>query len=307
MQSGVFYSKGKFLLSGEYLVLHGAKALAVPLRYGQKMIVEFLPGENLIIWETSVLGQPWFSAKFDPASLEILECSDKKTADFIQKVIFASKEIRQEDLFQNIGCKIITEIEFDIDWGLGSSSSLVSNIAWWFDIDVFKLYRKLYKGSGFDVHCARADRPIVYQLIGDRPDYHEIDFNPSFRDHLFFIYLGKKQDSQQSVSDFSRTYVHDPNLVRQISSITDKMIGTESLVEFMLSMKQHEEILSEVLNMPLTREDRFSDFTGEIKSLGAWGGDFILAASPLGYEDVKQYFSRKKLPVVLRWEEIVYG
>lgn len=38
-----FYSHGKFLLTGEYLVLEGALALALPLKLGQTMTVETFP------------------------------------------------------------------------------------------------------------------------------------------------------------------------------------------------------------------------------------------------------------------------
>ena len=37
-----FYSNGKLLITGEYLVLDGAKALALPTKYGQYLTVEFL-------------------------------------------------------------------------------------------------------------------------------------------------------------------------------------------------------------------------------------------------------------------------
>ena len=36
----MFYSNGKLLLTGEYVVLDGAKALAVPTRFGQNLIVK---------------------------------------------------------------------------------------------------------------------------------------------------------------------------------------------------------------------------------------------------------------------------
>jgi len=35
-----FYSNGKLLITGEYLVLDGAKALALPTKYGQGQIVK---------------------------------------------------------------------------------------------------------------------------------------------------------------------------------------------------------------------------------------------------------------------------
>ena len=37
METLSFRSNGKLLLSGEYLVLFGAEALAIPLRYGQTL------------------------------------------------------------------------------------------------------------------------------------------------------------------------------------------------------------------------------------------------------------------------------
>lgn len=40
MQNQTFYSNGKLLLTGEYVVLDGAKALAVPTRFGQNLIVK---------------------------------------------------------------------------------------------------------------------------------------------------------------------------------------------------------------------------------------------------------------------------
>ena len=48
----VFKSNGKFLLTGEYLVLKGATALALPLKKGQSLDVEILDGnEGLIHWD----------------------------------------------------------------------------------------------------------------------------------------------------------------------------------------------------------------------------------------------------------------
>ena len=40
MQNKTFYSNGKLLLTAEYVVLDGAKALAVPTRFGQNLKVK---------------------------------------------------------------------------------------------------------------------------------------------------------------------------------------------------------------------------------------------------------------------------
>jgi mevalonate kinase len=305
--SGEFFSRGKFLLSGEYLVLYGAKALAVPLRYGQRMVVKSDPEENLLSWDTKVCDQSWFSAKFTLPDLNILNCSDHHTAAFIQKLLKSATELQNDNERQCTGLKVENFIDFDINWGLGSSSSLVSNVAWWFNVDLYSLYRKIYKGSGYDVFCARSEHPIIYSLIDEMPDFHEVDFDPPFRDHLYFIYLGRKQDSQKSVTHFRINYSHNDRMISEISGLTGRLIDAKSLDDFMNAVRCHEELMSEVLQMRRVGQKLFPDFTGEIKSMGAWGGDFVLAASPLDYNEVKEYFSSKNLPVVLQWEEIVYN
>ena len=46
-----FYSNGKLLLTGEYVVLDGANALAVPTKYGQNLVVEII-NKPYIIWKS---------------------------------------------------------------------------------------------------------------------------------------------------------------------------------------------------------------------------------------------------------------
>ena len=48
----VYRAHGKFLLTAEYMVLKGAKALALPLSYGQQMQVSDIAGDS---WH-------WYSA-----------------------------------------------------------------------------------------------------------------------------------------------------------------------------------------------------------------------------------------------------
>ena len=43
-----FYSNGKLLITGEYLVLDGARSLAIPTKFGQFLIVEEIENSNCI-------------------------------------------------------------------------------------------------------------------------------------------------------------------------------------------------------------------------------------------------------------------
>ena len=40
METQTFYSNGKLLITGEYVVLDGAKALALPTKFGQSLLVK---------------------------------------------------------------------------------------------------------------------------------------------------------------------------------------------------------------------------------------------------------------------------
>ena len=60
-------------------------------------------------------------------------------------------------------------------------------------------------------------------------------------------------------------------------------------------MQKHEDLIAKALGVPTVKQSLFPDYKGAIKSLGAWGGDFVLAASDqegpnyfknLGYENV---------------------
>ena len=287
------------------MVLHGAKALAVPLKFGQRMVVHTIPGPGILRWETYVLGKIWFTGSFNQNNLEILEASEPKTAIFLQKLLKAGRKLNPDPVFQLNGFYIQNYIDFDINWGLGSSSSLVSNLAWWLDISPYNLYRELYQGSGYDVFCARSGRPIIYQLINNLPSSEEILFNPKYSDHLYFVYLGRKQDSQQSVMHFKTKSLNDERLIGKISELTDSLLNADTLEDFMTVMRLHEEIISSILGLKQVKEELFPDFQGEIKSLGAWGGDFVMAATPISYHDVIDYFRNKNLQVVFKWNEII--
>lgn len=306
MNNGEFYSRGKFLLSAEYLVLHGAKALAIPLKFGQKMLVKEIPGTGLLRWETYIREELWFAGVFQVDSLKILESSNEKIAFFLQALLKAGGELQPELLLAKKGYEIQNHLDFDINWGLGSSSSLVSNLAYWLNIDPYILFRKIFQGSGYDVFCARAKTPIVYQLKDGHPEVSEAIFKPSFADKLYFVYSGRKQDSQESVRNFKTRKFKDDLNINEASALTEAMINAATLSEFQAIMNRHEELLSSILGIKKVKDQFFADFPGEIKSLGAWGGDFVMAGSSLSSEEVKDYFRRKGLNTVFRWDEIVF-
>jgi mevalonate kinase len=306
LRSGTFYSKGKFLISGEYFVLYGAKSLAVPLKLGQKMIVSEIPQPGMIEWETTVLDKLWFSAQFRLEDMAILDSSDQKTAVFVRDLLKEGVKLQPELQMISRGFSIRNEIEFDIRWGMGSSSSLVSNLAYWLDIDPYALYRKTFDGSGYDVFCARANGPVTFQLKDGSPEIYEVPFRPAFTDHLYFIYLGRKQDSQESVRKFKALQLKEDKVINQVSDLTNGLVTSSDLNEFLTVIRLHEDVISAAIGLPAVKKEFFPDFNGEIKSLGAWGGDFVMAATKMEPEEVRDYFYKKNLDIVFGWDEIVF-
>ena len=72
-----FFSHGKLLLTGEYLVLDGAKALAIPTQQGQEMSVEILPGSGNIYWTAKdINGNIWLNFSFILVDGELIPISN---------------------------------------------------------------------------------------------------------------------------------------------------------------------------------------------------------------------------------------
>jgi len=221
-----FRSNGKLLLSGEYLVLHGAWSLAVPTVFGQSLTVNEID-QGTLLWKAKVVSEPWLDCEIDPDSWQIVHADQWDTARRLVPVLKAASEIRGDKEWLK-GKEVNTEVEFDIDWGLGSSSSLISNIAWWAGIDPFRLYGSVSSGSGYDIACARSDQPLLYRTGDVIPEYKPIDFLPPFHERLAFVYLGRKQDSASSVRNFLNKALVRENDISKI--IQKRCIGCGNCV-----------------------------------------------------------------------------
>ena len=90
-----FSSNGNLIITGEYFVLTGAKALAVPLKYSQQMkVMCFANSKNVIQWEASELGKPWFKADFNSKDLNIISSNNTELALGLQLILKALLKIK---------------------------------------------------------------------------------------------------------------------------------------------------------------------------------------------------------------------
>lgn len=299
-----FNAHGKLLISGEYLVLRGAKALAVPLKFGQSLQIISTEGKPQLIWEANYPGKKWFKAKYNTSDFDIQETDNPELAKRLQNILIEARKMNPEFLTGTFTTTATSSLNFRPKWGIGSSSSLLANIGKWAKVDPFELNRRIFGGSGYDIAAAMSDKPVIYHLENGLPTFESIDFAPPFSENLYFVYQNQKQNSQTAVQHFANTRV-PKQIIETISEITLKMASPNCLEDFMELMKKHENIMAEVLQQTPVQQLSFPDFEGSIKSMGAWGGDFLLAASKKSREYVTNYFKNKGFETVFGWEEIV--
>lgn len=300
-----FYSHGKLLLSGEYLVLDGALALAAPTRPGQWLRVRHCETPGLSWKSLTPGGEPWFITHFPKGTFE----QGLPTGPFpsgirerLQYFLLKCRDLNPDftDILGNL--EVETYLEFPREWGLGTSSTLVANLAAWAGVDPFVLLRETMGGSGYDIAAAGCDAPCYYQLDGGIPKVSEAPFNPPFARELFFVYLNEKQDSREGISRYRSRHFDRKKAVRQATELTIQMAGARQLGDFREAIDRHEELIGRILGLEPAKNRLFREYPGSIKSLGAWGGDFIMATGTPGDQD---YFRQKGYSVIQPYSELI--
>jgi mevalonate kinase len=305
-----FKSQGKLLLTGEYFVLDGAKALAVPTKYGQDLVVEPI-NEPQLIWQSFTNeGECWLEAIFDLPKLRLANATFESNedggkdvlAENLNKILRETRKLNPTFLNSEKGFLVKTNLNFPRNWGLGTSSTLINNIANWAKVNPYKLLENTFGGSGYDIACAQHNSPILFTKHNTEIVVEEVNFNPTFIDQLYFVHLNKKQNSREGIERYKKGKGNLTSEIKQISDLTNGFLTCEKLPDFERLMKEHEQIVSKTIQLNPIQAELFSDYFGQTKSLGAWGGDFILAT---GNEDTPNYFNQKGFSTVIPYQKMV--
>jgi len=310
-----FYSNGKLLLTGEYVVLDGATSLAVPTKFGQDLTIESIQEPELIWGSFTNTGECWFEAVFDVPKLRLknatFNSSKEGNAEFIaetlQNILNAARKLNPDFLQTESGFIIKTNLTFPQNWGLGSSSTLINNIASLAKVDAYKLLWNAFSGSGYDIACAQHNSPIFYQLENQHPIVKQVDFNPSFKNELFFVHLNMKQNSREGIQRYkgyqskkNNDYARED--INEISNLSNEFLKATSLKELEKIILEHEKIIASIIQLQPVKKELFPDYFGIVKSLGAWGGDFVLVT---GNKDTPSYFKQKGFETVLSFSDMI--
>lgn len=293
-------ANGKFLITGEYIVLRGAEALAVPLGFGQSALLVPNDGEA-VYWEGFAPDGKWFETAFDGESLSVLMGADADKSERLVKII---AEIRkQSPNFLKSGWWVRTDLDFNPAFGMGSSSTLLSLLCDAAGADAFPVLKNTFGGSGYDLACAFAEKPIIYTLVDNKPSSKEVELPSHITEHILFVYSGNKMVSSGEVKKFSSLNIED-SVIDSFTQLTRETIATKDIQVFSDILVEHEHKMGELLGQDVLKK-RFSDFNGVVKSMGAWGGDFFMAVA----EDVqyaKEYFTAKGFSPIYTYDEIIY-
>ena len=292
-----YRSNGKLLLTGEYAVLDGALSLALPTQKGQCLEVHRTT-EDAFRWEAyDAHNRLWFS------SMSICTEADEKVWKTLQKILQTAEMLNPSFQEQLSHCCVKTFLEFPRLWGLGSSSTLINNIAEWAQVNPYELLFKSFGGSGYDIACARATTPVLYRLEEGTPRSYPLHFLFPHKEQLYFVYLNQKQNSREGIARYRSVSKSKRKLSEAISQLTNQLVRCQTLADFCSIMEEHELLISQYIGLPTVKENLFSDFKGTVKSLGAWGGDFVLAVSET--EDTPAYFASKGYETCLSYSEMI--
>ena len=289
------------------MVLDGALSLAIPTSYGQFLEVTSIDKPKITWKSLDFENHVWFESEFDiknnkiTASLTPRNDNDKEKR--LLRILQEAKKLNPEFLNSHLGFEVTSKLDFPQNWGLGSSSTLINNIANWAKVDAYKLLELTFGGSGYDIACAQYNFPITYKLFNEnKRSVEKVDFNPPFKESLYFVYLNKKQNSRDGITHYKASTLNKTEAIKEISDITLKLINCSKISEFEMLIYKHENIIASIIKQVPVKEKLFADFNGSIKSLGAWGGDFVLVTSK---ENPKDYFNSKGYRTIIPYSKMI--
>ena len=299
-----FYSNGKLLITAEYLVLDGGTALALPTKFGQNLIVEQIENNKTINWKSFDKDQSiWYEDIISFSSIINQEhFQDNPVKNTLLEILHEAFKLNPSFLLHSNGYSVTTNLSFPKNWGLGTSSTLINNIAQWLQIDAFLLLKNSFGGSGYDIACGQNNTPILYHLQNGNPVIEKVVFDPDFKQNIYFVYLNQKQSSKTAIANYRNNSNNLSVILPKIIAITNEVLKAKDIISFAKTLENQENMMSEILNINTAKQILFSDFKGTIKSLGAWGGDFVMAISE---DNPSDYFKSKGFETILTYEEMI--
>ncbi len=310
-------ANGKFLLTGEYAVLDGALAVALPLRRGQWLEAQMTESREQPVLHWQALdrhNQVWFSAKFSLPGFDCLASNDHAVAGRLRQMFLHASAGHEslppgEKPDWSRSWQVTTRLDFDRSWGLGTSSTLVALMADWLKVNPYLLLEATMGGSGYDIACAWAQGALTYRrslLSLAEPEVKQIELSAEVLQGLSFIFLNQKMDSRAAIQAY-RAKPSTTSFIERVSELSRAWVEAKNLPQAQQIMQAHESLLGERLGQIPIQKRLFAGFPGAVKSMGAWGGDFVLAATHQPISEVRRWCAGRGFHTVFSWQELAYS
>jgi len=297
-----FYSNGKLLITAEYLVLDGAKALALPTKFGQSLTVESHSDPGIHWQSYNSEDNIWLDTHLSYNDHTIVPDTENELTVRLVSILNTAKQLNPNFLKQEKGLSVKTHLDFPTNWGLGTSSTLINNIANWANVNPYKLLELTFGGSGYDIACASKHTPITYRLDKKSPNVKPVTFKPEFSKHIYFVHLNIKQNSREGIAHYKSNSSDKSEAIKATNTITEDLLTCTDLNAFNTLIDAHEAIIADLVKLDTVKAKLFSDFNGSIKSLGAWGGDFVMVSSK---DNPIEYFKQKGYDTILSYRDMI--
>ncbi len=305
-----FFAPGKILLTGEYLVLNGFESIALPTKWGQSMHVwEFdTPGNQhdfLIFEAKDIQNNIWFSCRFELPTFQVIDSDLLSNTETIRlKQIFQKADLAHWKIGKSY--RIETKLDFNRVYGLGSSSTLITLMAEYLNLNALQLQFEVFGGSGYDVAVGMIKKPIVYWLTEDDSNWQFWQMNTQLSQNWEVVFFGKKMDSRKSISevqDALNEIAEDDFYTAQFDHILKLTKNATDKLSMEASLEMYQKLLSESIHLKTPYEVlEISPVNGGLcKWLGAWGGDMILVNDVIlnAYPEKFENYSKMK------WNDLI--
>jgi len=318
-----FFVPGKILLSGEYALLEGSVGAAMVSKFGQYLtLTSSQISSNLSkdYWLefSSQREQEVLTAFINPSTWECVSEEKKwhEACSFFKKnkcsLHFYLQEYKNQNKDKNKGLKGNFHCNFNLSWGLGSSSSWICLLSYLIDFNPYDLNSFLFKGSGYDIAVGLYQQDLLFS----KPSHISLASFPLLskkkyqeQGHAFFAFMGKKISSQQSLemayAQNKKRPLFSQKEINLISSFSRALSFSSRIEEWMKILQEQDLLLSFILGRSTLQHSFFSDFPGTIRPLGAWGGDLVLGLTTQTDKKFCQRYCEEKKIGYLNIEEIL--
>lgn len=264
----------------------------MPTSFGQQLSVKSHQGPEHVLWEAlDHENRQWFTAGFDHEG-RVLHGSSAAMAEKLQGFL---APVRNSNVW-NAPVRVQTKVDFPRLWGLGTSSTLCALLAQWAEIDALT-YRKLHGGSGYDLACAQASGAISYALVDGEPEVLSVQL-PEVLQSVVFVYRGAKQQTDSSLQLVGRKPFSAAQC-EEITQLSEGFLQANSFDELESIIEQHELLIANHLELERAIEGPFKGIRGQVKSLGGWGGDFVMLTR---FEENRQWLEANGFNAIIPFE-----